>query len=364
MILKGNFDYLTLAIYGDVVSELPPPSTSYTPQPLPQPIPTPLSRSLDPSNSQDPTSLAQNLLELIPDDSGYGPPPQLALVIRLMLCLKPSNEDWDLDGFPYLFANLDIEGKLEDDESEDEFDLDKAWRILGRGVDDSAEDAILDRFVDKIASVIGTNVRLSSPRLFLPTLLTNIKQSIDQSYLVASILSHSASQHPHLITTLTQKLPLESVFDPSTLDDLTLRKLLLASTNPTLASSLSLLSSFSSTLTTLVTSPPVSAHSHLIPPLAQSLATRIEQWSLLTDALTNTQADFYAAASLLRCLCEEGEAAFGVFLSAFMSGHGGVAGKLGSNPIMDGVGERFGAVVRYLLSSSGITVFLRFQVVH
>lgn len=162
MILKGNFDYLTLAIYGDVVSELPPPSPSYTPQPFPQITPTPLSRTLDPSNSPDPTSLAQNLLKLIPDDSEYGPPPPLALVVRLMLCLKPSNEDWDLDGFPYLFANLDLEDKVEDggSECEDEFDLDKAWRILGRGVDDSTELATLERFVDKIASVIGPNARL------------------------------------------------------------------------------------------------------------------------------------------------------------------------------------------------------------
>lgn len=180
---------------------------------------------------------------------------------------------------------------------------------------------------------------------------------MDQSYLVASILCHSASQHPHLIITLTQKLPLESLFTPSTLDDLTLSKLVQASTNPTLSSFLYLLPNFSSVLTTLITSPPPSAHSHLIPPLARSLANRIKQWSLLTDALTNTQADFYAAAGLLRGLCEDGEAALGIFLSVFMSGYGSVVGKLGSNPVMDGVGERFGTVVRYLLSSSGMSIF-------
>ena len=87
----------------------------------------------------------------------------------------------------------------------------------------------------------------------------------------------------------------------------------------------------------------------------------MKQWSLLTDALTNTQADFYAAAGLLRSLCEDGEAAFGIFLSVFMGGYGGITDKLRSNPVMDGVGERFGVVVGYLLSSSGTSIFLRFK---
>src|SRR6516164_801455 len=113
MIVKGKIEALSMAIYGDIVSDAPPPTQNYDARPIPSIEHVPLSRAIDPSNSSDPTLLAKQLLALIPDA------PPLPLVVRLMLCLKPSNEDWELPSFPYLHADLDAE-------IEEDFDLETA----------------------------------------------------------------------------------------------------------------------------------------------------------------------------------------------------------------------------------------------
>lgn len=144
MIIKGTFECVSMAIYGEVVAELPPPSTTYVPTQTSLLEPIPLARALDPSNSSDPTWLAKELLTLIPES------PPLALVIRLMLCLKPSNEDWELPEFPYLYADLEV-----DDE---EFDLDKAFLYTARPVADDVSAESLEKFTDNVARVIGPKV--------------------------------------------------------------------------------------------------------------------------------------------------------------------------------------------------------------
>jgi hypothetical protein len=144
MIVKGEFECVSIAIYGDVVSELPPPSTTYEPKQMSLPEPVPLTRALDPSNSSDPTWLAKELLKLIPDS------PPLPLVTRLMFCLKPSNDDWELPEFPYLYANLEVE--------DEEFDLNKAFICTGRPVPDDISVESLEEFTEKVASVIGPKV--------------------------------------------------------------------------------------------------------------------------------------------------------------------------------------------------------------
>lgn len=96
MIFKGEFESVSLAIYGDIATDTPLPSTTaYEAGQTQVPDSMPLTRSLDPSNSAEPTWLANELLALIPD------PPSLALAIRLMLCLKPASDDWDLPEFPH-----------------------------------------------------------------------------------------------------------------------------------------------------------------------------------------------------------------------------------------------------------------------
>lgn len=144
MIVKGKFNALSMAIYGDIVSE-PPPVQKYEPKPLPSVESIPLSRAVDPSNSSDPTLLAKQLLSLIPDS------PPLPLVVRLMFCMKPSNEDWELPDFPYLHADLD--GEVEED-----FDLQAALRWTSRPVQDDTSLETLSRFAVRVASCIGQKV--------------------------------------------------------------------------------------------------------------------------------------------------------------------------------------------------------------
>jgi hypothetical protein len=146
MIVKGNFIKLSMAIYGDVASELPSVPSTYIPGILPPLNPTPLSPALDPANSGDPTALTRNLLSLIPDA------PPLPLVIRLMFCLKPANDDWDLPEFPYLHPDLD--------EDPDEFDLDYAYRLTSQPVADDVPLEVLQRFADKVVDAIEPKARV------------------------------------------------------------------------------------------------------------------------------------------------------------------------------------------------------------
>jgi hypothetical protein len=185
MIVKGNFTKLSMAIYGDVASELPsfPPSpSSHVLAALPPLTPTPLSPALDPANSADPTTLTRNLLSLIPDV------PPLPLVIRLMFCLKPTNDDWDLPEFPYLHPDLD--------DDPDDFDLDYAYQLTSQPVADDVPLEVLQRFADRVADAIELKVRVYYEYAY--TCLTHTMQGDSLSYLVAGILSRVACQHREL----------------------------------------------------------------------------------------------------------------------------------------------------------------------
>lgn len=144
MIVKGEFETLSIGIYGEIVTENLPLPEDYEPKPQPSVEPFPLSRSVDPSASADPTQLAASLLSLIPQS------PPLALVTRLMFCLKPSNEDWDHPDFPYLYADLDVDV--------DGFDLEKALRCTTRPVPDDVSYESLATFALKVVESIGPKV--------------------------------------------------------------------------------------------------------------------------------------------------------------------------------------------------------------
>lgn len=144
MIVKGAFQSISMAIYGDVVAELPPPPTTYEPKPIPAIDPVPLHSSLDPASFRDPTKLANQLLQLIPDA------PPLPLVIRLMFCLKPANDDWDLPDFPYVYSDLD--------EFSDGSEIELASSLTSRPVVDDAPNAALHSFAQKVALSLGPKV--------------------------------------------------------------------------------------------------------------------------------------------------------------------------------------------------------------
>lgn len=145
MIVKGSFDHLSLAIYGEIVTEFPPVQ-AYEPKSIVPPEPESLSNDLDPSQSSDPTALAKSLLALIPNA------PSLPSAIRLMFCLKPTDEDWDNPNFPHIYANLD-------NDSED-YDLDTIVSNLDRPIPDDVSVDTLNRFVERLNEFVGPAVRL------------------------------------------------------------------------------------------------------------------------------------------------------------------------------------------------------------
>ena len=145
MIVKGPFQAVAMAIYGDLVAESPPPLTKYEPNAIPSVEPLPLSPTIDPSNSADPTLLARQLLTLIPNS------PALPFVISIMFCLKLSDDDWEHPDFPYVFAN--IEEELVD------LNLEKAYQCTSKLIPDNCAQDLLQRFSENIASLIVSKVQ-------------------------------------------------------------------------------------------------------------------------------------------------------------------------------------------------------------
>lgn len=144
MIIKGKFECVSLAIYGELVPESVLAVNTYQPRKFASLESLPLSRAIDPSNSSDPTLVARQLLASMPDS------PPLSLVIRLMLCLKAPSEDWDRPEFPYLYADLDEYGL--------DFDLEKAFQCTTKPVQDDISYETLETFANSVADSIGPKV--------------------------------------------------------------------------------------------------------------------------------------------------------------------------------------------------------------
>ena len=147
VIFQGAFESVSLAIYGDLVAEQPTLPLTYHPNPLPVVEHTHLTGSLDPANAKDPTLLAKQLLELTPEF------PSLAIVVRLMYCVKPSDADWEHPDFPYLYVDLD--------QDIPDFSLENAVKLTTEQISDELTSDQLSRFADKISNVIGPPVCLS-----------------------------------------------------------------------------------------------------------------------------------------------------------------------------------------------------------
>jgi hypothetical protein len=65
---------------------------------------------------------------------------------------------------------------------------------------------------------------------------------------------------------------------------------------------------------------------------ARKLAARIQQWQILEDALSNTQADFHAAADFMKDIGTS-EQSFGIWLEC-MTTHQDLVTKLAENPVL------------------------------
>ncbi|KII95268.1 hypothetical protein PLICRDRAFT_48230 [Plicaturopsis crispa FD-325 SS-3] len=292
MIVKGNFACVSMAIYGETISD-PSPLSTYEPIPIPSMEPTPLPASLDPANSPDPTALARQLLELIPD--GHN----LSLVIRLIFWLLADNEEAELPEFPAAYVDLD----------EELVDLDQAYHWTTKPVADDVSDDVIERFSERVANSIGP-------------------KDSNQSYLVAGILRNIAPQNPKLSRILMEKLDMKAIFDATNIDELTALRLLDATTNAEMARSLND-PWFLDMLDSITKDHSVEQG---IKTAVQNVADRIRNWHIFEDALSNTQGDFDGSADLLKEIGTDGQF-FGIWLES-MTTHGDLVEKLAENAVV------------------------------
>lgn len=150
MIVKGHYDVVSLAVYGQVASE-PAPVESYEEKPLPVVEPLPISKAIDPANSSEPKLLAEKLLSIISDSVS------LPLVIRLMFCLKPADDDWEDPDFPHLYSDLE--------DNEADFDLEGIVSSMRRPIQDDipTDSEAFAKLATRVLDFIGPKV---CPSLF------------------------------------------------------------------------------------------------------------------------------------------------------------------------------------------------------
>jgi len=135
-----------MAIYGDVIADAQE-VREYEPRPIPALNSVSLPKAVDPSNSSEPTMLAEHLLSLLPDS------PPLSLIIRLMFCLKPPDEDWEHPDFPYLYSDLDNEDEI--------YDLATLVQSISRPVKDDVSVDTVSTFAARINDFLEPNVSKS-----------------------------------------------------------------------------------------------------------------------------------------------------------------------------------------------------------
>ncbi|KAF7302111.1 hypothetical protein MIND_00777900 [Mycena indigotica] len=295
MIVKGDFTSLSIAIYGDTV-ETPATSPEYEPVSLPElSPPLPLSASLDPATMRDPTLIAKQLLDLIPNS------PKLELVIRLMFCLKPSNDDWDLPEFPYLHADLES--------ASDPLNLEAAVDLTVRPLPEDTSYETRSTFAMKVADAIG-------------------RKTINQAYLVSQLLVVSASQHPDMAQTLLQHVDTQAVFDSTTMDDnMTLINMLDAVSNADISRHFHA-DWFFTELDKLQANPTAEKGNKK---LALRLAERIRRWSAFEHAIDDVKGDFDHSSQLLVEIGLD-EQSVGIWLETMIL-HSSIVAKLAEAPI-------------------------------
>uniref|UniRef100_D8PQY6 Virilizer N-terminal domain-containing protein n=1 Tax=Schizophyllum commune (strain H4-8 / FGSC 9210) TaxID=578458 RepID=D8PQY6_SCHCM len=146
MIVKGNFKRLSLAVYGDLVSDLAAPKPEPAPVSLSSIEPRPLSAALDLVNAQDASSVATKLMTLLKN------PPPLHVILRSQFCLKPDDDTWDHPDYPNVY--VDLAEQLEDfkfraviywtrpiSETASEEDISAYFSRFARSIDEAALDA-------------------------------------------------------------------------------------------------------------------------------------------------------------------------------------------------------------------------------
>ena len=143
VIIQGQYEYLSMAVFGDVIADVQKVQ-GYEPRPIPALNSVSIPKSVDPSNSSEPTMIAQQLISLLPDS------PSLSLIVRLIFCLKPPNEDWEHPDFPYLYSDLDSEDEM--------YSIATLVQSISRPVKDDVSVDALSTFAEKIIDFLEPNV--------------------------------------------------------------------------------------------------------------------------------------------------------------------------------------------------------------
>jgi hypothetical protein len=113
MMLVTWLPKVTVAVYGDLVSELPTDQPALKTSNI-NIAPTPLPRYLEVSSAADPTSLAKSLcLEAVGEVTTLH-------LLRLMFLLKPADTDWDIPDYPAKYADI---GSIPELDPMEEYDL-------------------------------------------------------------------------------------------------------------------------------------------------------------------------------------------------------------------------------------------------
>ncbi|KAF8592662.1 hypothetical protein K439DRAFT_1504349 [Ramaria rubella] len=296
MVLQGDFERVTLAVYGETVSEplLEPISYEFTQ--IPSPSRHRLSPVLDPATSNEPSLLSLKLLACIPHA------PSLSFVIRRSFCLKYIDEEWSSSRFASLeeCVETDITG----------LDwLERATGALMIPVHEDVHEHLIKRFVTRIIEAL--------------TEKTN-----DVLYALSGLLRYASAQ-PGIIThTILELLDLPDIFELHLLDKHILERLHDAAANPITARALSsapMLATLHSFRNAHTTSRPGKD-------TAAALQQRIVGWERFEKALSGPVPDVSAVALWMKELTSE-DMTCGIFLLSMLEE--GSLSKINRFPIQE-----------------------------
>ncbi|KAF8492904.1 hypothetical protein JB92DRAFT_3236124 [Gautieria morchelliformis] len=281
MVVQGDFVHVTLAVYGDAASEPPLDPVSYEPTPLTAIVPHALAPALDPANSNEPTLLSRDIINLIPHA------PLLPTAIRLIFCLKPADEDYGGDRFSSLDDCIvsDISG-LEW--------LERAAETLMAPLHEDVSLDLLKAFSERISDAL-------------------IEKTNDHLYALAGLLRYTSAQPETVVRTILESLDLSDVFEMHLLDKHILERLHDAAANPTIAHALG----STPVLATLQSFQNAHAPSRPAKLAAAALQQRVLGWGRFEKALSSPQPDLVTVAQWIKELASE-DMTFGVFLVSML----------------------------------------------
>jgi hypothetical protein len=301
LVLRGDFVRLSLAIYGTVVAEMPPPSTSYDPQPIEALDRTPLHPSFDVANMDDPTHLANALLNTTTSKHTV----QEAIATVLSRADKSEN-----DGRAPSDDGATLDDLLEEAQ--------RTWPL-----NDSENDEFITRMTECMKEMVSSSALYESE-----SKIYTMQNGSLIALALPALLSTAATLNPWIIPKLLETLREITVLPRvSHIDKVALLELVQATAHGDIANFLDT-DIFHQDMATLIADPSFSLS---ISSAASRLSLRIRGWSVLSDALLNTRADFTTALNFMADLVKD-HVDLGVFLMYLSSKHEMLA-KLMENPV-------------------------------